>query len=277
MLYFDQVDAKRFGSIRQQFWALAHFPFHVALVLLLEGTSRFVTWRNATEMIDYLALGFGTVYNSSNDTDTIASNLGLFATEIFNAVEADVSKYNITSYLSNLAASGDPNSDEAYLALADIFASLQTAVFKFFKISAAESVVKASKSNTDGAPKDPFKDLGSVFHVYDLVFVYFFVAAGCTLLMMAILIALAKKNKCAGDYAAIALRAIVGLALTLVAAVKGNYTAQEHFLFSPWMLPTVLLAIVIVVVVDGVLGYVLPAPKTQELAGHGEPHAHGHA
>lgn len=59
MLYFDQVDAKRFGTIRQQFWALAHFPFHTSLVLLLEGTSRFVTWRNATEMIDYLATGFG--------------------------------------------------------------------------------------------------------------------------------------------------------------------------------------------------------------------------
>ncbi|KAL8926704.1 MAG: hypothetical protein Q9208_002778 [Pyrenodesmia sp. 3 TL-2023] len=80
----------------------------------------------------------------------------------------------------------------------------------FFERVCKASVTKASKSSyTIGAPKDPLKNLGSVFHVYDVVFVCFFVAAGCALLTMAILIALTKKNKCAGDYAAIALRAVV--------------------------------------------------------------------
>lgn len=172
-----------------------------------------------------------------------------------------MSKYNITTFLSDLAASPNPNSNAAWYASDDIFATLQTAVFKYYKISAAESSAKADSSHyINGAPHDPFKDLGSVFHVYDLVFVYFFIAAGCTLLMMAILIALAKKNKCGGDYAAIALRGAVGFALALLAAVKGDYSAQEHFLYSPWMLPTVFLAVGVVVVVDGVLGYVFPAP-----------------
>ncbi|KAI4181642.1 MAG: hypothetical protein L6R41_006506, partial [Letrouitia leprolyta] len=136
MLYFDQVDAKRFGTIRQQFWALAHFPFHTSLVLLLEGTSRFVTWRNATEMIDYLATGFGK--------------------DILKSVEADMSKYNITTFLSDLAASPNPNSNAAWYASDDIFATLQTAVFKYYKISAAESSAKADSSHyINGAPHDP--------------------------------------------------------------------------------------------------------------------------
>lgn len=276
MLYFDQVDANRFGTIRQQFWALAHFPFHVALVLLLEGTSRFVTWRNAMEILSLLDVNFTGLYYSSNDTVVIASDLGYAATTLFKELEVDGSKYNITSYLGDLAASGDPTSDDALFAAGEILAVMYTEVLKYFKISAAKSATKAS-SFTDGGPKDPFKDIDSILHVYDLVFVYFFVAAGCTLLMMAVLIALAKKNKCSGDYAAIALRAVVGVGLACVAAVKGNYTAQEHFLYSPWMLPTVLLAIGLVVVLDGVLGYLLPAPKTQGLHGHGEPHAHDHA
>ncbi|KAL8761960.1 MAG: hypothetical protein Q9184_001974 [Pyrenodesmia sp. 2 TL-2023] len=169
-----------------------------------------------------IAVDFVTVYYSSKDTEATVSGLEIFGSEIFKAVEADMTSQH---YLDNYAASGNLYSDEACFAVDKIFG--------FFKISAGESMTKASKSSyTDGAPKDPLKEIGSVFHVYDLVFVYFFIAAGFTLLTMTILIALTKKNKSAGDYAAIALRAIVGLALTLVAAVERNYTAQEHFLFS---------------------------------------------
>lgn len=32
MLYFDCLNHKHFGSIRQMIWAFGHFPFHVALV-----------------------------------------------------------------------------------------------------------------------------------------------------------------------------------------------------------------------------------------------------
>ncbi|KAI4094109.1 MAG: hypothetical protein LQ339_007570 [Xanthoria mediterranea] len=192
MLYFDQVDAKRFGTIRQQFWALAHFPFHVALVLLLEGTSRLVTWRNATEMINYLSGQLDAIYYSSPNTTIIASALGTFASDMYTDFGADASKYNVTTFLSTLA-------------------------------TRAKATVKASASYKTGAPKDPFKDLKSVAHVYDLVYVYFFVAAGCTLLMMAALIAVSKRNKCLGDYVAVALRGTVGFVLACVVGVIGNY------------------------------------------------------
>lgn len=37
MLYFDQIDHSRFGTIRQQFWALFHYPVHLAIVFIMEG------------------------------------------------------------------------------------------------------------------------------------------------------------------------------------------------------------------------------------------------
>jgi hypothetical protein len=49
MLYFDSLTREHFGSIRQQIWAFLHFPFHVALVLFLEGTSQFVVWHKMVE------------------------------------------------------------------------------------------------------------------------------------------------------------------------------------------------------------------------------------
>lgn len=44
MLYFDALPDYHFGSIRQQFWAFLHFPFHLVLVLFMEGTAQFVIW-----------------------------------------------------------------------------------------------------------------------------------------------------------------------------------------------------------------------------------------
>jgi hypothetical protein len=43
MLYFDNVQLENFGTIRQQIWTFLHFPFHTALVLLMEGTNQFIS------------------------------------------------------------------------------------------------------------------------------------------------------------------------------------------------------------------------------------------
>lgn len=42
---------EHFGTIRQQIWAFLHFPFHMALVLLMEGINQFVIWRHAVEIL----------------------------------------------------------------------------------------------------------------------------------------------------------------------------------------------------------------------------------
>ncbi|KAI4119314.1 MAG: hypothetical protein LQ345_000751 [Seirophora villosa] len=49
-----------------------------------------------------------------------------------------------------------------------------------------------------------------------------------------------------------------------VLSVVGNYDPHTRYLYSAWMLPTVMLAIGAVVVLDGVSGYYLPALKVQD-------------
>lgn len=58
MLYFDSLTREHFGSIRQQIWAFLHFPFHVALVLFLEGTSQFVIWHKMVEAARYVFFNY---------------------------------------------------------------------------------------------------------------------------------------------------------------------------------------------------------------------------
>ena len=280
MLYFDQVDNKRFGTIRQQFWALAHFPFHISLVLLMEGTARFITWRNAIEVVDLILLRFDEIYYSSNDTSVLAADFSAFSKSLLKTVEADAGKFNVTQYIYDLAAESEWDTDAAYEAVDSIVGTLVNATFKFFKIQASKK--NQSKTQKDSSAKpDPFRDLINVLKVYDLVFVYFFIAAGLTLVMMAVLIALAKKGKCAGDYAAILLRLVVGCGLAMISIVKINTAAQQNFLYSVWMLPSVLLGLFVVVVLDGIFGWVLPAPRpvVSRTNSHesGKWHGHGHA
>lgn len=44
VLYFDQIENERFGTIRQQIWAILHFPLHVAILLTVEGAASLVIW-----------------------------------------------------------------------------------------------------------------------------------------------------------------------------------------------------------------------------------------
>jgi low temperature requirement protein LtrA len=54
VLYFDQIEHDRFGTIRQQIWALLHYPLHVAIVLTVEGSTQFITWWIAVENLKLL-------------------------------------------------------------------------------------------------------------------------------------------------------------------------------------------------------------------------------
>lgn len=264
MLYFDQVDAKRFGTIRHQFWALAHFPFHVALVLFLEGTSRFVIWRNAMENTIGVIARLEAVLQSSSNTTELSGALNAIVDDVAgsdpglgNIIAAERFKSNISSAFDALAASVDIDSRQASDALSEIVGLILRSIFQFFNLKAPKKDTMIAVS--PDTPKDPLSEVNAVLHVYDLVFVYFFVAAGCTLLMLSLLIALAKKNKCLGDYVAIVVRVIMGLGLASVATLKANPLRLERFLMSPWILPTVVLALAVVVFLDGLFGYLLPA------------------
>jgi hypothetical protein len=54
MLYFDRMQEEHFGSIRQQIWSFLHFPLHTVLVLVLQGVSLLIIWRQAVESLNTL-------------------------------------------------------------------------------------------------------------------------------------------------------------------------------------------------------------------------------
>lgn len=273
MLYFDRVPNPHIHlpSWSHNFWALIHFPFHLALVLFMEGTSRLITWRNALEMFDVIYEGWNDIWLASNDTAILADGFTQLGDIVLEFSEADLSKFNITGYLTDLTNEADGATEGAAVAAVEILVTLVNALFKFFKIEASKKEVK--KEAAEGLKVDPLTSLQNAIAVYDLVFVYFFVAAGLTLVIMALLMVVSKRKKVLGDWLGVALRLALGVGISLVAIVKTNFDAKDSFLSSAWMLPCVMLGLLVVVVAEGVLGWVLPAPRKE--GGHGEVEREG--
>lgn len=53
-VYFDMTPRHRLGKLAQQIWAQLHFPFHVALILLLEGSQILALSLDVTLKLRYL-------------------------------------------------------------------------------------------------------------------------------------------------------------------------------------------------------------------------------
>jgi hypothetical protein len=58
MFYFDNQPKQHYGTIRQQLWSVLHFPLHIAIVLVVEGSQQIVqahhvlkTWTKFIEKV----------------------------------------------------------------------------------------------------------------------------------------------------------------------------------------------------------------------------------
>lgn len=73
-LYFDRMQEEHFGSIKQQMWSILHFPLHLVLVLVLQGVSLLIIWRQAVEAMNSWETQFGPaiewLIDAINDPDT---------------------------------------------------------------------------------------------------------------------------------------------------------------------------------------------------------------
>ncbi|KAL8883212.1 MAG: hypothetical protein Q9192_007352 [Flavoplaca navasiana] len=269
MLYFDSRTKHPPSPTLHHFWALAHFPFHTALVLLMEGTSRFITWRNAMEIIDDIYTRYDTIWDSINNTTSLASQFQNLSTTILHDAHADPVKYNVAGYLHTMRKSEDASSEVAVDAAFGVLLTLVNATLKFFKIEAAQKTTQ--QTPLVGDAKDPYTNLGNALITYDHVSLYFFLAAGLTLILLPVLNILNHRGKWVkGDWIGLGARVVVGLGLAFVSLVKMDLDVEEVFLYSAWMLPTVMLGLGTVVLVDGVAEWILPATGGRESVGERE-------
>ena len=245
MLYFDQIETERVGTIRQQIWTMLHFPFHVCVLLVVEGLRQLSVWRKVLDLIfPFQAALFASnialeIYNAGGSLQLSVP------TEVISGINETLrglvdtfpdSDYNPPDFSDSLI--GLSNGTTSYDALDELrFLGIEW-IFQNFDIEAPK--------------KDENVDLAQAGYdtidVFRTVLVYFFICSGVTLILLAALFWLGKRRKSRGEFLSIALRFLVGLGLALLAVMdapslrNGKLDAVDNFLVSSWMLPTVLLA-----------------------------------
>lgn len=248
MLYFDQIEHERFGTIRQQIWALLHYPLHVAILLCVEGSTSMIVWNSA-------ALGLrrvwslrpadlsqpGAAFASSNDfiSNLNSSMLTIekhYKSKVFSSLynyNADISiianisqKFPFKSAEWNAAAS--PTVDK-------IFLSASSFVFQ------AHSETMSKMLTVAQTPADPYRLIGT-YAVFDTVMLYFYLGAASMLLILGIMYWFGKLHKTKYEFGEIINRTFVGFILGIFGVtVMLSDKSESGFKFraSEWIIAIV--------------------------------------
>jgi hypothetical protein len=107
VLYFDQIEHDRFGTIRQQIWACLHFPLHVAILLTVEGSTTLILWNIIKNLGDFLWVNLPCPGTNTNDP-----TLGYeTADSLVNYINETIVAFTLNFKSGNISATYDYNAD----------------------------------------------------------------------------------------------------------------------------------------------------------------------
>ena len=218
----------------------------MALVLLMEGTNQFVSWRHVIEFADSVlgapldalsnltatALDLSNAWNKS--ATIVLSNAFLPVTQAqFESIEAN---------LGILSPSSNSTDDEYSNATDGILVELLKIIFDGYGFEPPES--------SDEAAESQLEILNSYFKVFELVFGYFFVCAGLVLIFLAALSWLSRpKGGSRKHYVGMVSNIIFGLGLALLSTMALT-DAADNLGESVWTLPLVVFVLAIALVLN---------------------------
>ncbi|KAF2267613.1 hypothetical protein CC78DRAFT_541554 [Lojkania enalia] len=260
MLYFDRLSEEHFGSIKQQIWSFAHFPLHLVFVLALQGVSLLIVFRQAIEALNGLMQAVNSILNDETVTtaqDFVdglgAATWGTVFGYVPKGVDASAAIAQADSALQVILNNYDYNDGTnvtAANAVDDAFFDLMSAASKTLFDSLSINTPKRKK---DSGKKLKFDDLLSEYDkVFELVFMYVFLAAGFSLIFTTVIgfISLPAHKRRVSEYIRFAVNLVCGVGLCLVTLIKYNTVAQGNYLGSAWMVPTICIVLFVCVVVN---------------------------
>jgi hypothetical protein len=194
ILYFDQIDHHRFGTIRQQVWALLHYPLHVAILLVVEGNTSLIVWNSVVQGLKYVWRhqplpkdAPGTAFGTSEAFIEFV-NVSMIAIDKQFKSASWRTEYpwssNLTT-LANISSTYEFKSPEWNNATIPVLKKMYTSAELFIFLSHKETtdkIMAAMPQITDGESA-----LRSVYAIFDVVVLYFYVCAGGMLLILAIM------------------------------------------------------------------------------------------
>ena len=271
MLYFDQTETDRVGTVRQLIWTIVHFPYHVSILLLVEGVSQLSVWR---KLLDYwfgLIDSINAIPNPRDEEEIpeIINKLNETMQEFFNVFNENLGKlkFQVPYIDDDLVYLGDlykdyfnnntdaANSTNTTEAIGNIWGDVYSMGANF----AADNLGIEPPEFAQKEAQTPDEYLNSLFDTtFQTVFLYMFICAGFTLIFTSVLFFFGKRHKVRGDYLNIGFRMLMGLGLALLSIMATSSNADYQYSYdmytsSAWILPTVTIVFAIVVIIDKLL------------------------
>ena len=305
-IYFDWMHPNKMTSWPQTAWALLHLPFHFALLLVMEAMNQFIIWWRLLELIRQSAADIFNVLSvlpamptsqevASKLNETVAKfietypaqedgtlttdgfmetlrNVSSLPQELWDELSTRVGHANESSATSE-ALTGSLR--EFQNDLVELFSGTIDTIFSNFELEPFERE-PSEMTDASGAQKEAFE---ATTRMFNLVFVYAFLAAG-TLVILLVLLHAASKREGWTPFNIIrsVFIGVLGLALMFVTLLSTNTASLHSFFDTPWPLPMMTFTFVIVLFLTHVphprsfLGYAAPVEEPPvEDPGYGWP------
>ncbi|EGD85235.2 hypothetical protein H112_08966 [Trichophyton rubrum D6] len=248
MLYFDQIDVKRFGTIRQQIWALFHYPLHVAILVTSEGSRSFVLYDVAKRIYENALVGLMSKVNRVQSAADLVQGLQEIIVDISSKLKSTDGKPDFTPLYKKLLSFKEFSitSEEVRELLEEFLAESLVWIMHTFGIEVKEENGGKTPKVGKEEGKAAIQELVQISSAATIVFRFFFTAAGLTLVLLAILHWFSKSHKSRAEMLSIIVTTTIGVFLSLL-AVMSNFdsavkeSALGNYIDSAWVTPTVAL------------------------------------
>lgn len=261
-MYFNSISfthsGEGFGSIRQQFWVVLHYFLHIAILLTVEAQSALVIWNNCRRGISWFNARFPNrldpARSATSTTDLVngvRTCVDLVAKRFYYYKLTDY--YNATTDIAKLSNVTAPyGSAEWNATVTPILNNIRYNIHYYIFVNFQAEGPMEIESTSDPALKVALYNTG-----FQVVFEYFYIAAGGLLLVLATMIWFGKDNKRKDEWLSIFVRIIIGLGLPFISILGFTETpgTTNSFRFREvqWIIPIVTFAYLGVLILDNLI------------------------
>ncbi|KAL4802957.1 nineteen complex-related protein 2-domain-containing protein [Aspergillus unguis] len=236
--YFDLTPTRAMGTFAQQIWAQLHFPFHVALILLLEGSQILALTLDITLKLQYLAETILFACEEPLPEPQVAIRLlqqTIDDMEIEYSRGAIVEQMAIANILNNIPnhelcpVQGTIEFEQSRRLFHDLVGNVTSALFASMRIVPPR---KAHVSTMDSAQL-----LRMYVELLGFVYVYFFLVASLAMFLFAAFNLLARRHdKPLAMAIGVAVRIGSGIFLGCLTLFAKDFELAYSFMKSPTIL-----------------------------------------
>ncbi|KAI9367854.1 nineteen complex-related protein 2-domain-containing protein [Aspergillus egyptiacus] len=236
--YFDLTPRRPMGTFAQQIWAQLHFPFHVVLVLLLEGSQILALTLDITLKLQYLVETILFACEEPRPSPEVAIKLLRQTIEDMEieynrgAINEQKAIYEILDDLPNHRLC-PPNGTIGFRLTRNLFNNLvgnvTSALFASMRIVPPQSA--------DVSSMDSSQLLRMYVELLGFVYVYFFIVASLAMFLFAAFGLLARRHDTPfAMVVGVAVRIVLGVVLASLTTFAKKFEIAYAFMKSPTIL-----------------------------------------